>query len=100
MIGHVHIKNVGHLPARNMTWFIEVTLAADGDLNEFPIAEDRFRKPIVIFPGTEAARGSASITLKPEGFIYVWAKCDMTMALGDHVSLAIATGITAEYFDV
>jgi hypothetical protein len=76
VIGHVQFRNVGHLLARNVSWSIEIKLSADGDLNDFPIFEDHFLGPNVLFPGTTATRASGSITLgpRPEVFIYVWGQ--------------------------
>lgn len=74
VVGHVALQNVGNLPARNVSWFIQVTLSANGDLNDFRIHEDGFHGNNVIPPGTKAIQGSSKVTLASEGFIYVWGQ--------------------------
>jgi len=61
LIGHVGIKNAGHLPARNVSWFVGIKPSRNG---EEP--DDSFLSPqapiagnIVIAPGTTATLGSA-----------------------------------------
>jgi hypothetical protein len=37
--GHVGIRNVGHLPARKVRWFIDVTTSSDSRRTHFPIGQ-------------------------------------------------------------
>ena len=37
--GHVGIRNVGHLPARNVRWFIDVTTSSDSRRTQFSIGQ-------------------------------------------------------------
>jgi hypothetical protein len=67
VVGHVALQNVGHLPARNVSWSIDIKQAAAGNLNDFPIDENRFCGNNVIPPGTKAIQGSDKVTLNPGG---------------------------------
>src|SRR5436190_1382017 len=40
--GHVRFRNLGHLPARNVSWSIYIKFSPTDELNDFPIAEHEF----------------------------------------------------------
>jgi hypothetical protein len=55
-VAHISVQNVGNLPARNVSWFIDCKLSLDGKLNDFPIDESLFYGKNIIPPGTEMKR--------------------------------------------
>ena len=55
-IAHIVVQNVGNLPARDVSWFIDCKLSPDGRLNDFPINEALFFGKNIIPPGTEMKR--------------------------------------------
>jgi hypothetical protein len=56
VVGHVGIRNAGRLPARHLSWFIDMKHSAKGDEKEFPLGKAEGN--IVVTPGTTATRGS------------------------------------------
>lgn len=60
LIGHVGVKNAGRLPARKVSWFIDITVSENGSEPDefFPIKEHKGN--IVIAPDVIATRGSAA----------------------------------------
>lgn len=58
IMGHVAIKNAGNLPARKLSWFINMKWSPKGDESDFPIRDGK--GSIVITPGSAAIRGSGS----------------------------------------
>jgi hypothetical protein len=58
LIGHVGIKNAGHLPARKLSWFINIRFGHSGEERDdfFPLEFSKGN--IVIAPGVVATRGS------------------------------------------
>jgi len=56
VIGHVGIRNAGRLPARHLSWFINIKHSDKGDEKEFPLENGRGN--IIVTPGAEAIRGS------------------------------------------
>ena len=76
--GHVGIRNVGHLPARRVRWFIEVATSSDGRRTHFPPGQ--FSGNNVVHPGSEMEQwGRTAISRQEfENFqqdnlwIYVW----------------------------
>jgi hypothetical protein len=89
-IAHIQVQNVGHLPARNVSWFIDTKLSPDGRLNDFPINEELFFGNNVIRPATGMKRSqncdfewdelktfeSANLSL------YVWGEIRYTDGFG------------------
>jgi hypothetical protein len=57
LIGHVAITNAGNLPARDVSWFIDIKISASGEEADFPLKGGAGK--IVISPRAEAVRGSA-----------------------------------------
>jgi hypothetical protein len=59
LIGHVAMKNAGHLPARKVSWFVNIHASESGEEHDslFPLQPDKGN--IVIVPGAAATRGSA-----------------------------------------
>jgi hypothetical protein len=75
VLGHVRFKNVGHVPAQNVSWALYIKPSLNGELNDFPIAESDFREGLVIFPESAVTRRSDSINVTHEsGWIYVWGE--------------------------
>jgi hypothetical protein len=88
VIGHIGIRNAGRLPARQLSWFINMKHSTRGDEQEFSLEEAKGK--IIITPGTTATRGSdkhlklqdlISASDRTEGrelspehplFLYVW----------------------------
>jgi hypothetical protein len=81
-VAHIVVKNVGNLPARNVSWFIDVKFSQDGQLNDFPIDRSEIYGNNVIPPGTEMRRsqnfravGDKIFTLGvEETHLYVWGE--------------------------
>jgi hypothetical protein len=59
LIGHVAMKNAGRLPARKVSWFVNIHASESGEERDslFPLQHDKGN--IVIAPGAAATRGSA-----------------------------------------
>lgn len=81
-IAHVGVKNVGNLPAREVSWFISYAVDPDGRRSYFPIDETHFYGRNVVPPGTEMKR-SQNCTLDPRDIMafesgassfYVWGE--------------------------
>ena len=54
---HISVKNVGEIPARDVSWFINHILSNNGVLDSLPIDESRFfGHKLVIHPGAEMNR--------------------------------------------
>jgi hypothetical protein len=60
-IAVVGVRNVGRLPARDVSWFIKVGISPDGSREEFPISADEFYGRNVIPPGTEMRRSQKQV---------------------------------------
>lgn len=82
-VAHIIIRNVGNLPARNVKWFIDVELHADGRRSDFPIDDHKFYGNNVVPPGTEMFRSQNFFNIASadrEKFrtgdlqIYVWGE--------------------------
>lgn len=75
-IAHIQIKNVGHLPAKNVRWDLKVTPSKANDLDDFDVNLLSPKGADVIFPGMEVRRGSEPTETAPterqKGFFYVW----------------------------
>ena len=86
LIGHVGIKNAGHLPARKLSWFISIRFGHSGEERDdfFPL--ELGKGNIVIAPGAVATR-SSGISVKVQAlnefsgvgrdrerptYLYVW----------------------------
>jgi hypothetical protein len=79
----VSFENVGHLPARNVRWFIDRVFDDDRFKKDLPIVEERFEGNNVISPGTEMRKGGNGIEkasfeagrLRPgDSWLYVWGE--------------------------
>jgi hypothetical protein len=80
VLGHIGIKNVGKLPAQNVSWRVRMILTADGGLKSFPIQDEEDGR-IVLVPNAIARQGSQdrvplqNITDRfnsGTGWLYVW----------------------------
>jgi hypothetical protein len=76
--GHVGIRNVGHLPARKVRWFIDVTTSSDSRRTHFPIGQ--LSGSNVIHSGSEMRQWGRT-AISPQEFqnfqgnniwVYVW----------------------------
>ena len=56
VIGHIGIRNAGRLPARHVSWFIDMKYSNRGDEKEFSL--EKTKGNIVVTPGVTATRGS------------------------------------------
>lgn len=75
VVGHVSFRNVGNLPASNVSWFIRKCIDQSDERREFLI-EDAFFGDNIIAPGTPMTQGSVSFE-RPRvdaGFIYIWGE--------------------------
>jgi hypothetical protein len=94
VISHISIKNVGHLPARNVAWFVNVTPSQNNELNVFPVSRANAKGSSVIFPETSTRRGSDATKLEDAlrdtktqeklGHIYVWGAVYYDNGFGDN----------------
>lgn len=65
VIGHIGMRNAGHLPARDVSWFINVKHSLSGDEPETFFPLDDGKGSIVIAPAAVSTRGSRlSISLQ------------------------------------
>jgi hypothetical protein len=80
-VAHICIRNVGRLPARDVTWFIESTISDDPAFNEMDVARNLAAGEITIAPGIDVVQGSGMIfgselekaqASQPSKFCYVW----------------------------
>jgi hypothetical protein len=74
VIGHIRVRNVGHVPARSVSWFKAIELSDDGERSNFPIGE-KFEGDNVILPATEMTQGTAGLVWQGNTqFVYVWGE--------------------------
>ncbi|HTE76521.1 MAG TPA: hypothetical protein VK653_07235 [Xanthobacteraceae bacterium] len=85
LIGHFRIRNIGKLPAKNVSIYSTIDLDSDGARKNFPIGTPRI-SPTVLQPGAEMEFGSyagypipadqleSSEPLKLKGYLYVWGE--------------------------
>lgn len=81
-VAHLSVRNVGHLPARHVRWFIDAELSSDGKRADFPIDENLFYGDNVIPPGTEMKRSKNCAFSEQDIanflggglYLYVWGK--------------------------
>jgi hypothetical protein len=74
VIGHIQIRNVGHVIARNVNWFKTIGLSPEGKKTDFPIRKEDFEGNNAVLPETAMTQGTSQVQLAPEGFIYVWGE--------------------------
>ena len=60
-VAHIEVSNVGNLPAREVSWFIDYAIDTDGQRRDFPVIEDQFYGQNVIPPGTTMNRSQNCI---------------------------------------
>jgi hypothetical protein len=85
LIGHYQIRNVGKLPARDVTIYSTIGLDPNGERRDFPVGAPR-ASPTVLQPGATMEFGSqygfaipadqldANEPLKLSGYLYVWGE--------------------------
>jgi hypothetical protein len=56
VIGHIGIRNAGRLPARQLSWFINIKHSDKGNEEVFPLENGKGN--IIVTPGAEAIMGS------------------------------------------
>lgn len=72
LIGHVEFTNVGHLPASQVKWHLEVTASDNPDwVPPVPQAESDLGG---LHIGVRIKRGSPGIATPTDRFIYVWGR--------------------------
>ena len=82
LIGHIGMKNAGHLPARKVGWFINIKHSSNGEEPETFFKLESEKGNIVVAPGTVATRGSPTSVLVADlparsetelpAYLYVW----------------------------
>lgn len=70
-LGHVRITNAGILPARRLTWLLQIEMSANGDRQDFKIPTERRGNQLVV-GRSSMARGSPPILQKPDAYCFVW----------------------------
>jgi hypothetical protein len=85
LIGHFRIRNIGKLPAKNVSIYSTLQLDTDGARKTFPIGTPRI-SPTVLQPGATMEFASADAwpvpaeqldsnePLKMKGYLYVWGE--------------------------
>lgn len=85
LVGHFRIRNIGKIPARDVSVYSTIALDADGKRTNFPIGTTRL-SPTVLQPGAEMEFGSyegwdipseqldSKEPLKVKGYLYVWGE--------------------------
>jgi len=72
LIGHITFLNVGHLPASEIKWHLDITPSNDPDW--VPPEATAIRDAGGLHPGVSIKRGSTRIGVPSEQFIYVWGR--------------------------
>jgi hypothetical protein len=85
LVGHFRIRNIGKIPAKDVSVYSTIALDTDGKRTSFPIGTPRI-SPTVLQPGTGMEFGSyegweipleqwdSKEPLKVEGYLYVWGE--------------------------
>ena len=75
VLGHVGVRNTGHLPARDVSWILHIESDTDYTRRSFPISDEP-RGNHVITPGSTMPRGTkpAIIAAGDDQYCYVWGK--------------------------
>jgi hypothetical protein len=85
LIGHFRIRNIGKLPAKNVSIYSTIQLDSDGARKNFPIGTPRI-SPTVLQPGATmefassdswpvpAEQLDSNEPLKMKGYLYVWGE--------------------------
>lgn len=79
VIGHVLIRNVGHLPAKRVATLVRMTVSDSRLFSEIEIGEDKASGSRVMQPSVEIRQGSRdappimrATTVMPGKYFYVW----------------------------
>jgi hypothetical protein len=72
VLAHVNFKNVGHLPAYDFKWHIDLTPSDQDEWKPPPVPDSDLRPSGVLPIGTTFKRGSKGIGVPSEKFIYAW----------------------------
>jgi hypothetical protein len=84
-LAHVDFKNVGHLPASEFRWFLQLTPSNDENFSPPKIAEDKLRAAGVLPIGASIKRGSPDLLGVPsEKFLYAWGRVTYSDGFGNH----------------
>jgi hypothetical protein len=85
LVGHFRVRNIGKIPAKDVSNYSTIALDADGKRTKFPIGTARL-SPTVLQPGAEMEFGSYegweipadqldnNEPLKVRGYLYVWGE--------------------------
>ncbi|MGE5365854.1 MAG: hypothetical protein ACM3PO_01065 [Betaproteobacteria bacterium] len=85
LVGHFRIRNIGKIPAKDVSVYSTIALDADGKRTNFPIGTPRV-SPTVLQPGAEMEFGSyegweippeqldCKVPWKIKGYLYVWGE--------------------------
>jgi hypothetical protein len=82
-LAHVDFKNVGHLPASDFQWFLELTPSNDEHFRPPEIADDKLRAAGVLPIGTRIRRGSPDVRVATEKFLYAWGRVTYSDGFGN-----------------
>lgn len=77
IVGHVDFENAGNLPARGVTWFIDLRLSTSSEEKHFPIDDSAFFGNNVIPPRSVMRQGTRSEQWsqpEPPQYAYVWGE--------------------------
>jgi hypothetical protein len=79
LVGYIAIENVGHLPAKNVRWFISIKPANGSNENQFPIgkhAGDNFLpRGVEMIEGSESISSRDILSALPTNlYFYVWGE--------------------------
>ena len=73
LIGHVKFKNVGHLPASDFRWFLDVTPNDDGGWKPPEVGRLPDERGVCQI-GARIIRGSRPFGVPSQQYIYVWGR--------------------------
>lgn len=89
-IGRINIKNVGHVPAKNVRWFMDQAESPNGTLRDFPIKESEMGQGNLVPQGitmffsqnNAISNESADSVLQGASFYYIWGIVRYTDVFG------------------
>jgi hypothetical protein len=77
VVGHVNFRNVGHLPSRNVSCFMDCKVSKNDAERDFPIpSAEQFWGNYVIPPGSVMKQGTNYVIVEDgnAGYVYVWGE--------------------------
>ena len=90
-VAHFSIRNSGHLPANELSWWVDVTVDSNNLRERFPVPKKGLRGSHVIAPNRSMTRGAAAKSnsllmgnlMGRETFCYVWGRVQYKDGFGE-----------------